>query len=232
VNGYRFRSKLHERSKSGLTTVNTGVCVSCIDESNNETEYHGVIKDIIKIKWEGRLQLELVLFDCDWFDPTPNGIRRIENLGLVEIKHAARLSVFEPFVLASQVKQVYYLPYACQRLDLKEWWVTYQVTPHGYINVDDSDDGPHTGPVEEVLFFQEEGLEGTFVIDLNFEVDNTAAVVSDEITDPKELEFLSKLNTEGDGNVADDQYEEDEETQDEDEDNQDEEHLALDPNDY
>jgi hypothetical protein len=83
-----------------------------------------------------------------------------------------------------------------------------------------------------VLFFQEEGLEGTFVIDLNFEVDNTAAVVSDEITDPKELEFLSKLNTEGDGNVADDQYEEDEETQDEDEDNQDEEHLALDPNDY
>jgi hypothetical protein len=32
--------------------------------------------------------------------------------------------------------------------------------------------------------------------------------------------------------VADDQYEEDEETQDEDEDNQDEEHLALDPNDY
>jgi hypothetical protein len=40
------------------------------------------------------------------------------------------------------------------------------------------------------------------------------------------------LNTEGDGNVADDQYEEDEETQDEDEDNQDEEHLALDPNDY
>jgi hypothetical protein len=94
VNGYRFRSKLHERSKSGLTTVNTGVCVSCIDESNNETEYHGVIKDIIKIKWEGRLQLELVLFDCDWFDPTPNGIRRIENLGPVEIKHAARLFVF------------------------------------------------------------------------------------------------------------------------------------------
>jgi hypothetical protein len=76
-----------------------------------------------------------------------------------------------------------------------------------------------------VLFFQEEGLEGTFVIDLNIELDDTTAVVSDEIIDPKELEFLSKLNTEG--------QEEDEESQDEeDEDSQDEEHLALDPNDY
>jgi hypothetical protein len=76
-----------------------------------------------------------------------------------------------------------------------------------------------------VLFFQEEGLEGTFVIDLNIELDDTTAVVSDEIIDPKELEFLSKLNTEGEGNVDDGQEEEDE-------DSQDEEHLALDPNDY
>jgi hypothetical protein len=234
VNGYRFRSKEHERSKSGLATVNTGVCVSCLDDDNNETEYYGVIKDIIKIKWEGRLQLEMVLFDCDWFDPTPSGTRHTENLGLVEIKHAARLSFFEPFVLASQVKQVYYLPYACQRSDLQEWWVTYQVTPHGYVSVDDSvdDPNPRIGPVEEVLFFQEEGLEGTFVIDLNFELDNTTAVVSDEITDPKELEFLSKSNIEGEGNVDDGQDEDEESQDEEDEDNQDEEHLALDPKDY
>jgi hypothetical protein len=84
-----------------------------------------------------------------------------------------------------------------------------------------------------VLFFQEEGLEGTFVIDLNIDQDDTAAVASDEITDPKDLEFLSKLNIEGEGNVDDGQDEEDEESQDEeDECNQDEEHLALDPNDY
>jgi hypothetical protein len=81
-----------------------------------------------------------------------------------------------------------------------------------------------------VLFFQEEGLEGTFVIDLNIDQDDTTAVASDEITDPKDLEFLSKLNIEGEGNVDD---EEDEESQDEeDECNQDEKHLALDPNGY
>jgi hypothetical protein len=81
-----------------------------------------------------------------------------------------------------------------------------------------------------VLFFQEEGLEGTFVIDLNIDQDDTTVVASDEITDPKDLEFLSKLNIEGEGNVDD---EEDEESQDEeDECNQDEKHLALDPNGY
>jgi len=57
VNGYRFRSEKYERTKSKLTTVNTGVCVSCLDDENNELEYYGVIEDIIKIKWEGSLQL-------------------------------------------------------------------------------------------------------------------------------------------------------------------------------
>ena len=236
VNGYRFRSKEHERTKLGLATINSGVCVSCVDDDNNEMEYYGVIKDIIKIKWEGSLQLEMVLLDCDWFDPTPNGTRRTEKLGLVEIKHAARLSVFEPFVMASQVKQVYYLPYACKsRADLQEWWVTYQVTPRGYVSPDDNSDesNPPTGLVQEVSFFQEEGLEGTFVIDLDIELDNTTPVVSDDITDPKDLEFLSKLNIEGDGEEAlDDTYEEDEDDQDEDHDELLHEHPAYDPNDY
>ena len=59
VNGYRFRSEEHERTKPKLTTVNSGVCVPCIDENDNELEYYGIIKDIIKIKWEGHLQLEI-----------------------------------------------------------------------------------------------------------------------------------------------------------------------------
>ena len=145
--------------------------------------------------------------------------------------------VFEPFVMASQVKQVYYLPYACKsRADLQDWWVTYQVTPRGYVPLDDNNDdsNPPAGPIQEMSFFQEEGLEGTFVIDLDIELDNQTSVVSDEITDPKDLEFLSKLNTEGDSEQAlddEDTYEEDEEDLDEDHDDL-PEHPAYDPNDY
>lgn len=62
------------RTKSRLTTVNSGVCVFCFDKNDNVLVYYGVIKDIIKIKWEGSLQLEIVLFDCLWFDPTLNGL--------------------------------------------------------------------------------------------------------------------------------------------------------------
>jgi len=107
-----FRSKTYEHTRAGLATTNCGVCVSSFDENDNLLEYYGVIKDIIKISWQGSMQLQLVIFECDWFDPTPAGVRRTENLGLVEVKHSSRLSNFDPFVLASQVKQVYYLPYA------------------------------------------------------------------------------------------------------------------------
>ena len=65
------------------------------------------------------------LFYCRWFDPTPNGLRRTEDLGLVEVKHALRLSNFDPFVMASQVTQVYYLSYPCKNRDLSPWWVVY-----------------------------------------------------------------------------------------------------------
>ena len=57
MNGYRYRSEEYEGTRSKLTTINTDVRVSCIDDDNNELEYYGVIKDIIKIKWEGSLQL-------------------------------------------------------------------------------------------------------------------------------------------------------------------------------
>jgi hypothetical protein len=50
VNGYRFRSKKHERTKLGLTIINSGICVTCVDDGDNEMEYYGVIKDIFKIK--------------------------------------------------------------------------------------------------------------------------------------------------------------------------------------
>ena len=48
------------------------------------------------------------------------------------------------------------------------------------------------GLTEDVAFFQEEGLEGTFVIYLGIDLDNSAAVLSDEIVDERELEVLQR----------------------------------------
>jgi len=43
---------------------------------------------------------------------------------------------------------------------------------------------------EDIMFFQEEGLEGSFVIDLGVDLDNSAPVLLDEIVDPNELGCL------------------------------------------
>ena len=63
-------------------------------------------------------------------------------------------------------------------------------------------------------FYQEDGLPGSFVIDLGIELDNINLNGSDEITDPDDLEFLSKLNAgiidEAMDNLeGDEEYEED-----------------------
>jgi hypothetical protein len=69
--------------------------------------------------------------------------------------------------VAQHVTQVYYLPYVCQmKGHLKGWDIVYKASPHGklpipnneYYNLDlDTYDGE---------FFQEDGLEGWFEIDL------------------------------------------------------------------
>lgn len=90
-------------------------------------------------------------------------------MGLVEINHTSRLSHFDPFVLASQVSQVYYLSYPCKtRIDLLDRWVAYHVAPHGYVIPGGSNDDSniHNGPTHDVSVYQEDGLEGTFVIEL------------------------------------------------------------------
>jgi hypothetical protein len=70
--------------------------------------------------------------------------------------------------VAQQATQVYYLSYPCQTDDcLKGWDVVYKVLPHGKLPVPNNEDynlDPNTYDKE---FFQEEGLEGSFVIDLS-----------------------------------------------------------------
>ena len=141
----------YERNKT-LATTNSGVCVTCTDGDGNALEYFGVIEDIIKISWEGREQLDLVLFYYFWFDPSSRGVRRTENLGLVEVKHSSRLQNFEPFVLASQVTQVYYLSYPCvDKPCLRDWWVVYHVAPRDRLPPIDTNNCNEHGTIYAIL---------------------------------------------------------------------------------
>jgi hypothetical protein len=123
VNGFRFRSTIFEASRPLAATTNTGVVTRVVDEEGHKIKYYGIIKNIIEYSFAGNKKLKIVFFDCDWFDP--NHGTRENQFGMIEVKHADRLSGCDPFILAHQVEQVYYMSYPCQKL--RSWWVVYKV---------------------------------------------------------------------------------------------------------
>jgi hypothetical protein len=117
--------------------------------------------------------------------------------------------------VGQQAVQVYYLPYACQSKDyLKGWEVVQEVTPHGKLPVPNDEDYNLINPnTYEGEFYQEEGLTGSFVIDLTtpiaMEVDNELVDHNDdeeEVYDPKDLQMLERLGIEHEENLEPSDY--------------------------
>ncbi|XVE92524.1 hypothetical protein REPUB_Repub01dG0104600 [Reevesia pubescens] len=110
IGGVRFHTKeIEERRK----TQNSGVVIttktSCLDD---DVTYYGVLKDIIELNYFERFRV--VLFKCDWIDPGQGkGIKKdpfgFTLVNLSKMVHTGVKSNDEPFVLASQVQQVFYV---------------------------------------------------------------------------------------------------------------------------
>jgi hypothetical protein len=89
------------------------------------------------------------------------------NLGIVEIRQDSTLPGDDVYIVAQQATQVYYLPYVCQTKEhLKGWDVVYKVSPHGRLLVPNDEDYNLDPYTYDGQFFQEDGLEGRFEIDL------------------------------------------------------------------
>jgi hypothetical protein len=60
-----------------------------------------------EVQFSGHLVLSVVLFKCDWFDPTPNrGTRVHPQYKLVHVNSKRSYPKFDPFVLTQQAQQV------------------------------------------------------------------------------------------------------------------------------
>jgi hypothetical protein len=55
-----------------------------IDAHGRETNYYGVVQNILEFNFVGSKTLKVVFFICDWFD-TCNGIRQ-NQYGITELK--------------------------------------------------------------------------------------------------------------------------------------------------
>jgi hypothetical protein len=196
INGYRFRTAAHERKRHNAKTINSGV----VTVGEDGIEYYGIIEEIIELSFGSSKPLKIVLFKCHWFHPI-RGVRRNPNIGLVEVKRTSVLLGNEPFIVASQATQVYYVPYPCKTMtSLVDWDVVYKVPPRTKLPTPNDEDYNTDLNTNIDEFFQEDGLLGNFEIVIGHEdyhSGNTEIEV-EEVANEKDLELLNRLNIDSD----------------------------------
>ncbi|KAK4726997.1 hypothetical protein R3W88_031914 [Solanum pinnatisectum] len=102
--------------------MNSGVCIKGTTWNDYESDYYGLLGEVIQLEYSNptKKRTTLVLFKCDWFDPTMGRGCKVHNqYGLIDINHKKRFSsyAYEPFVLAKQAQQVYFAEYPSKRKD-------------------------------------------------------------------------------------------------------------------
>jgi len=102
INGYTFYTTAQDKES---TYQNSGVRIEVVDNKEEKTAYYGQIEDIWELNY---LAFKVLVFRCRWVkgakgvtkDPYGFTTVDLENVGYKE----------EPFVLADQVSQVFYVP--------------------------------------------------------------------------------------------------------------------------
>ncbi|KAG8387608.1 hypothetical protein BUALT_Bualt02G0038900 [Buddleja alternifolia] len=100
VNGIRFHTKQREMNKK---TQNSGVVVK-VEEESGFRDYYGVLTDIIQLDYLGNHHV--VLFKCDWYEG--RSVQK-DKYGCTSINTSKPWKTNEPYVLASQAQQVFYV---------------------------------------------------------------------------------------------------------------------------
>ncbi|KAG8365413.1 hypothetical protein BUALT_Bualt18G0102300 [Buddleja alternifolia] len=100
VNGLRFHTKQREMNKK---TQNSGVVVK-VEEESGFRDYYGVLTDIIQLDYLGNHHV--VLFKCDWFEG--KSVQK-DKYSYTSINTSKSWKTNEPYVLASQAQQVFYV---------------------------------------------------------------------------------------------------------------------------
>lgn len=134
VNGQRFHTKDVERStqNSGVTIEAETICRSSARDTNQVVQkisYYGVLKEIILLDYR---TFKVPLFHCDWAN-IRNGIKVEDGLTLVNLQEGQSQFARDPFILASQAKQVFY----SRDTETSSWYVVLKAPPRGSYDMED-----------------------------------------------------------------------------------------------
>jgi len=167
VRGYRFHTLDRERDRK---TQNCGVLVEG-SHGTDDIDYYGVIRDIIGLKYLGGSVT--YVFKCDWWDLGGGRVSIHRDNHFTSVNTASKWYEDDPFVLACQATQVYYLIDPMKSADEDSGEITWRVvqkfvprniyeagTGADYENSGDEDDTPI------VEAYQEDGEGINLFVDL------------------------------------------------------------------
>jgi hypothetical protein len=169
INGFNFHTRSYDE---GRVVQNSGVAVvaesTSFERGDNDNTiigkkvYYGILKEILELNYHQKGNL--VLFMCDWVD---NRVQdkwvQTDQFGItsVNFKHlfntGEKISD-EPFILASQALQVYYVP---DQVGDTNWAAAVQSKP---IDVYDLDN--EHNDVENILIMSFPDLNGNMTVDI------------------------------------------------------------------
>ena len=103
VNGWKFHT--HAWSK-GKQTKNSGVYVKGLTEGGHD-DFYGIIEHIYELEYNtSGSPKKVVVFYCNWLDPSHRGTIVDPKYGIVDIHMEKRYLPFDPFIIANNVRQV------------------------------------------------------------------------------------------------------------------------------
>ncbi|CAM8905893.1 unnamed protein product [Rhodiola kirilowii] len=114
VNNYKFHIESHGEWRN---TVNSHVYV----KGTEGTHYYGVIEEIIHMRCRTNHRLKVVLFKCCWYDP--QFVRSYSFNGIVIINTHIPYPHYDPYILAHQAVQVYYVTFLGLAGQNNQGWV-------------------------------------------------------------------------------------------------------------
>lgn len=148
VNGYKFHT---ESWTEGKETINSGVCMKSVSDSGVVEDFYGIIEHIYEIDYTFLdYAKKVVLFYCKWFDPSSRGTKINLISNTVDIRMSKKYPRFDPFALAHNVRQVYYVPYPSTVRSKQGWCAAIKTRPTSGI------EEVEAGQNEEVAFQMDE----------------------------------------------------------------------------
>jgi hypothetical protein len=102
VNGVRFHTKECAQNR---TTQNSGVVVRG-EHNKSIIEFYGELRNIFELRYPGTNRV--FLFECDWWDIGSTRGMKMDN-GFTIVNTSRKWYESDPFILATQAAQVFYL---------------------------------------------------------------------------------------------------------------------------